>query len=71
MKVDVKTIERIMENECLYKEMQMLMYFLRSEVDDCKSHVMDIKDCRKYGVKPEGLLSSVIGNYIALKEKQK
>lgn len=67
---DIETIRRIQDNESIVKQLEMLNYFLRSEVDDCKSYIMDIKDCRKYGIKPEGLISAIIGNYIALKNKK-
>ena len=63
-----KSVERIIENESIRKELETLCAFLRHELDGCMDYGISEKDSIKYSVERGGFLSSVLDSWIKVKE---
>lgn len=62
-----KTLIRIIENERIVTQLEMMSANILSEIDDCRIAVLSREDCEKYGVKMGSLISTVLANFIKLK----
>lgn len=67
MKIDNELTKRIIDNESIVKELEMLHAAFNKELGDCKSHIVTKEDCRNYGINPSSLISSVLATYLELK----
>lgn len=63
-----ESVERIIENEAIRVELEMFRAHLSHELGTCTNDIISMEDSRKYGIKIEGLLSSVLSMYLKVKE---
>ena len=63
-----ESVERIIENEAIRKELETLCDFLRNELDGCRDYGISAKDSIKYGIERGGFLSSVLDSWTKVKE---